>query len=63
MKKVDVEETAVDEDGNQVDAEIVTDEEEANEADEKQEKTIYYVTDEEQQGQYIQMFKVMGWML
>ncbi len=57
VKKVDVEETAVDEDGNQVDAEIVTDEEEANEADEKQEKTIYYVTDEEQQGQYIQMFR------
>ncbi|MCH5339133.1 MAG: molecular chaperone HtpG [Acetatifactor sp.] len=58
--------SAVDEDGNKVEAEIVTDEAEvaANAEDaedaaegEKKEKTIYYVTDEQQQSQYINMFK------
>ena len=44
-------ETAVDEDGNPVEAEVVSEEEE------KKEKTIYYVTDELQQSQYISMFK------
>ena len=57
--------TAVDEAGNKVEAEVVTDgpdgaadssdSEEAEE--EKKEKTIYYVTDEQQQSQYINMFK------
>jgi len=54
----DKEETAVDENGEKVEAEIVeadTEDEEASE--EKKEKVIYYVTDEKQQGQYIQMFK------
>ena len=58
--------SAVDEDGNKVEAEIVTDEaEDADSAgdaedsgeEEKKEKTIYYVTDEQQQSQYINMFK------
>ncbi len=52
-------ETAVDENGEKVEAEIVdTETEDAEDAaDEKKEKVIYYVTDEKQQGQYIQMFK------
>ncbi len=52
---------AVDEDGNKVDAEIVDEEEEEAEEgeaeEEKKEKIIYYVTDEQQQSQYINMFK------
>lgn len=47
---------AVDENGEKVEAEIVTDEEEET-TEEKKEKIIYYVTDEQQQGQYINMFK------
>ncbi len=56
-------EKAVDADGNTVEAEIVdaaedADEENADaETEEKKEKTIYYVTDEQQQSQYINMFK------
>ncbi|MBD5537918.1 MAG: molecular chaperone HtpG [Lachnospiraceae bacterium] len=55
--------TATDENGNKVEAEVV---EEGSEEDvaqedgeeaEKKEKTIYYVTDEQQQSQYINMFK------
>ncbi|MDE7275702.1 MAG: molecular chaperone HtpG, partial [Lachnospiraceae bacterium] len=54
---------AVDENGEKIEAEVVDegtedadgDEEEA--ADEKKEKVIYYVTDEKQQSQYINMFK------
>ena len=53
--------TAVDENGEKVEAEIVTDEEKEEEdevsAEEKKEKVIYYVTDMQQQGQYINMFK------
>ena len=56
--------SAVDENGEKVEAEIVTDEPaEAQEAEdeeaeeEKKEKIIYYVTDEQQQSQYINMFK------
>ncbi len=48
------EESAVDEDGNVVEAEVVTDE---DTAEEKKEKVIYYVTDMQQQGQYVNMFK------
>ncbi len=50
---------AVDENGNAVEAEIVNDAADAEEAEEaeKKEKTIYYVTDEQQQSQYINMFK------
>ncbi len=52
--------TATDEKGEKVEAEIVEpekDEEEGEEADEKKEKIVYYVTDEQQQSQYISMFK------
>jgi molecular chaperone HtpG len=54
VKPIDVNETATDENGNVIEAEIV-DTEDAEES--KKEKTIYYVTDERQQSQYIKMFK------
>ena len=60
------EETATDENGEKVEAEVVNDAaedenaEEGSEEAEKKEKVIYYVTDEKQQGQYIQMFKAAG---
>ena len=47
------EESAVDEEGNVVEAEVVTEEE----TEETKEKIIYYVTDMQQQGQYINMFR------
>ena len=58
----------MDENGEKVEAEIVTEDnadsdatngndETADETDEKKEKIIYYVTDEQQQSQYINMFK------
>ena len=61
----DGEENAVDENGEKVEAEVVEegadkdadkDTQDADEA-EKKEKVIYYVTDEKQQSQYINMFK------
>lgn len=58
VKPIDTEEdgeTAVDEKGEKVEAEIV--EEAEVEEEEKKEKVIYYVTDENQQSQYINMFK------
>ena len=50
---------AVDENGEKVEAEIVGEDEEdaAEDEEEKKEKVIYYVTDEKQQSQYINMFK------
>lgn len=54
---------AVDENGEKVEAEIVKEpEQDAAESDsgEEKEKTIYYVTDEQQQSQYINMFKAAG---
>ncbi|MBR4058523.1 MAG: molecular chaperone HtpG [Lachnospiraceae bacterium] len=65
VKPVDTEETAVDEQGNPVEAEVIepestadaNDDVENDAEDEKKEKTIYYVTDERQQSQYIKMFK------
>ena len=51
---------AVDENGEKVEAEIVTDEESSDsdlDEEEKKEKLVYYVTDEQQQSQYINMFK------
>ena len=71
VKPVDSEETAVDEQGNPVEAEVIepestaaasgeadaNDDVENDAEDEKKEKTIYYVTDERQQSQYIKMFK------
>ena len=56
VKPIDVEESATDENGEKVEAEIV-EEETSEENEEKKEKTIYYVTDEQQQSQYINMFK------
>ncbi|MDE6641281.1 MAG: molecular chaperone HtpG [Acetatifactor sp.] len=61
-------ESAVDENGEKVEAEIVSEgsaadtgsgenAEDAEEPEEKKEKIIYYVTDEQQQSQYINMFK------
>lgn len=53
--------SAVDENGEKVEAEIVTEETSSDDEEpaeeEKKEKIIYYVTDERQQGQYINMFK------
>ena len=58
IKPVDEAEEAVDEKGDVVEAEVVTEDTTgAEEAEEKKEKVIYYVTDEQQQGQYISMFK------
>ena len=59
------ESSAVDENGNKVEAEVVSEGAENSESaddgedkeEEKKEKTIYYVTDEQQQGSYIAMFK------
>ena len=69
-KPIDTEEeagNAVDENGEKVEAEVVKDdraeenasdaEGEAAEGEEKKEKVVYYVTDEQQQSQYINMFK------
>ncbi|MCR5801169.1 MAG: molecular chaperone HtpG [Lachnospiraceae bacterium] len=58
----DEEASATDENGNKVEAEVVsegdkTDTDETSEDGEKKDKTIYYVTDEQQQSQYIAMFK------
>ena len=55
--------SAVDENGQKVEAEVVSDDDksdEAEDAEEKKDKIIYYVTDEKQQGQYIKMFKDAG---
>ncbi len=56
VKPLDEAEQATDENGEQVEAEVVEDTEETKN-DEKKEKIIYYVTDEQQQSQYINMFK------
>ena len=57
VKPQDVEgEKAVDENGEVVEAEVVEDVD-ADDTEEKKEKVIYYVTDEQQQSQYINMFK------
>ena len=73
VEKIDKEEgevsEAVDEDGNKVEAEVVDDKKEdaaAESVDGEEDgekpprKTIYYVTDEQQQSQYIKMFKEQG---
>ena len=71
VNKIDPDEAenATDENGNKVEAEVVADgdaagdganggnADEAAEGEEKKEKVIYYVTDEVQQSQYINMFK------
>ena len=61
VNKIDPDETqegAVDENGEKVEAEVVEDKNEDSAEEEKKDKTIYYVTDEKQQSQYINMFKV-----
>ena len=61
VNKTDPDETqegAVDENGEKVEAEVVEDKNEDSAEEEKKDKTIYYVTDEKQQSQYINMFKV-----
>ena len=50
--------TATDEDGNKIEAEVVTDESNDNLTDDR--KVVYYVTDINQQGQYISLFKEQG---
>lgn len=55
-------ESAVDENGEKVEAEVVEEGKAADEAEddaleEQKEKVIYYITDEKQQSQYINMFK------
>ncbi|MCQ2521455.1 MAG: molecular chaperone HtpG [Lachnospiraceae bacterium] len=65
VKPIDTEEAqATDADGNKVEAEVVEDAEKEDlkevadsDAEPKKEKVIYYVTDEQQQSQYINMFK------
>ena len=57
INKTDVEECATDENGEKVEVEIVEDAEEEVAEDEKKEKVIYYVTDVNQQSQYINMFR------
>ncbi|MBR2045879.1 MAG: molecular chaperone HtpG, partial [Agathobacter sp.] len=52
---------ATDENGNSVEAEVVADDIDVNTDDYKDErKTVYYVTDINQQGQYITLFKEQG---
>ncbi len=67
VKPIDKEEgEAVDENGEKVEAEVVDEtkaessEAEGEEGDKEPRKTIYYVTDEQQQSQYIKMFKDQG---
>lgn len=67
VKPIDTDEaeSATDENGEKVEAEVVdengnpvdADAKNTEAADEKKEKVIYYVTDEKQQSQYINMFK------
>jgi molecular chaperone HtpG len=70
VKPIDTEEgedkdaSAVDENGNKVEVEVVSEGADNSESaegedkeEEKKDKTIYYVTDEKQQGSYIAMFK------
>ena len=56
------EEKATDENGEKVEAEVVDEQKDADESKEPEDtrKTVYYVTDVAQQGQYINMFKEQG---
>ena len=60
--KAKSEENATDENGEKVEAEVVDETPADNDKDEepKIRKTIYYVTDEQQQSQYVKMFKDQG---
>ncbi len=59
LPEILIKEEATDEDGNKVEAEVV-DEAENAEAPEDKRTKVYYVTDVEQQSQYINMFKEQG---
>ena len=54
------ENAAVDTEGNNVEAEVVDDSKETTNGKNEKKNTIYYVTDEQQQSQYIKMFKEEG---
>ncbi|SFH54481.1 molecular chaperone HtpG [Pseudobutyrivibrio sp. OR37] len=56
------EEKATDENGEKVEAEVVDENKSADETKEPEDnrKTVYYVTDMNQQGQYVSMFKEQG---
>ncbi|MCI8894025.1 MAG: molecular chaperone HtpG [Lachnospiraceae bacterium] len=67
VEEAEAAETATDENGNKVEAEVVEEkaDNESSAEDENEEykdtrKTIYYVTDRQQQSQYINMFKEQG---
>ena len=62
IKPSDEKDEATDENGEKVEAEVVDDNTEGTASDDetKIRKTIYYVTDELQQSQYINMFKAQG---
>lgn len=62
IKPSDEKDEATDENGEKVEAEVVdaADEKQDGEDEPKIRKTIYYVTDELQQSQYINMFKAQG---
>ena len=53
-------ETATDEDGNIVEAEVVENDDTSTEDGKDERKVVYYVTDLNQQGQYISLFKEQG---
>ena len=53
-------ETATDEEGNTIDAEIVEDDNSTADDLKDERKVVYYVTDLNQQGQYITLFKEQG---
>ncbi len=53
----DEQETATDENGEKVEAEVVSEDTDAAEKEKVQDRTIYYVTNEQQQSQYIRMFR------
>jgi len=55
--ELDKKEQATDEDGNVVEAEVVDEADETDDTEKEPRKIIYYVTDEVQQSQYINMFK------
>ncbi|MDO4965653.1 MAG: molecular chaperone HtpG [Lachnospiraceae bacterium] len=58
--KVEGDETATDENGEKVEAEVVDENKDDENKEPEIKKTIYYVTDEQQQSQYINMFKAEG---
>ncbi|WP_028242961.1 molecular chaperone HtpG [Pseudobutyrivibrio ruminis] len=62
LVKEESDEKATDENGEKVEAEVVDENKSADETKEPEDnrKTVYYVTDMNQQGQYVNMFKEQG---